>query len=156
SNCRLGSGIAPVRAMRDAGVKVGLGVDGSASNDGADLIGEARQAMLLQRVNLGADKMSAREALEIATLGGAQTLGRDDLGSLEPGKRADFVLWPTDGSAMSGVSDPVAGLLLTGPHRPREVWIEGQQVVRDGRITTIDLESALRHHKQLSKRLIAG
>ncbi|MEL7468757.1 MAG: 8-oxoguanine deaminase [Pseudomonadota bacterium] len=156
SNCRLGSGIAPVRAMRDAGVKVGLGVDGSASNDGADLIGEARQAMLLQRVNIGADKMSAREALEIATLGGAQTLGRDDLGSLEPGKRADFVLWPTDGSAMAGASDLVAGLLLTGPHRPKEVWIEGQQVVRDGRITTIDLESALRHHKQLSKRLIEG
>ncbi|MEM9062051.1 MAG: 8-oxoguanine deaminase [Pseudomonadota bacterium] len=154
SNCRLGSGIAPVRAMRDAGVKLGLGVDGSASNDGADLIGEARLSMLLQRVALGADRMSAREALEIATLGGAQTLGRDDLGSLEPGKRADFVLWPTDGIAMAGVADPVAGLVLSGPHRPKEVWIEGRQVVRDGHLTTIDLEASLRRHQQLSRQLI--
>ena len=154
SNCRLGSGIAPVRAMRDAGVKVGLGVDGSASNDGADLIGEARQAMLLQRVANGADQMSAREALEIATLGGAKTLGRDDLGSLEPGKRADFVLWPTDGIGMAGVSDPVAGLVLSGPNRPKEVWVEGRQVVRDGQITTIDLEAALGTHRKLAGNLI--
>lgn len=154
SNCRLGSGIAPVREMRDAGVTVGLGVDGSASNDGADLIGEARQAMLLQRVAKGADQMSAREALEIATLGGAETLGRADLGSLEPGKRADFVLWPTGGIAMAGVSDPVAGLVLSGPNRPREVWIEGRQVVRDGRLTTIDLGAALGQHRKLARALI--
>jgi len=93
SNCRLGSGIAPVRAMRDAGVPVGLGVDGSASNDAGSLISEARQAMLLQRVENGAVAMSAREALEIATLGGAEVLNRPDLGALEIGKRADFVLW---------------------------------------------------------------
>ena len=100
--------------------------------------------------------MSAREALEIATLGGAQTLGRDDLGSLEPGRRADFVLWPTDGIAMSGVSDPVAGLVLSGPHRPKEVWIEGRQVVRDGRITTVDLDAALAQHRKLARALIEG
>lgn len=156
SNCRLGSGIAPIRAMRDAGVKVGLGVDGSASNDGADLIGEARQAMLLQRVAKGADQMSAREALEIATLGGAQTLGRSDLGALEVGKRADFVLWPTNGISMAGVSDPVAGLVLTGPHRPRDVWVEGRQIVRDGHLKTSDLTKALRHHRKLSQALIEG
>ncbi|MEM7211756.1 MAG: 8-oxoguanine deaminase [Pseudomonadota bacterium] len=156
SNCRLGSGIAPVRAMRDAGVKVALGVDGSASNDGADLIGEARQAMLLQRVALGADQMSAREALEIATLGGAQTLGRTDLGSLEPGMRADFVLWPTAGIAMAGVSDPVAGLILSGPQRPRDVWVEGRPIVQNGQLVTIDLEGALRDHRRLSNALIQG
>jgi cytosine/adenosine deaminase-related metal-dependent hydrolase len=154
SNCRLGSGIAPVRAMRDAGVKVGLGVDGSASNDGADLIGEARQAMLLQRVANGADQMSAREVLEIATLGGARTLGRSDLGSLEPGKRADFVLWPTDEIGMAGVSDPVAGLVLSGPNRPKDVWVEGRQIVRDAQITTIDLGPALSTHRRLSIGLI--
>ena len=86
SNCRLGSAIAPVRSMRDAGVKVGLGVDGSASNDAGNLIAEARQTLLLQRVARGADAMSAREALEIATLGGAQVLGRADCGSIESGK----------------------------------------------------------------------
>ena len=93
SNCRLGSGIAPVRAMRDAGVKVGLGVDGSASNDAGNLVAEARQAMLLQRVMNGAGAMGAREALEIATLGGARVLGRPDCGSLEVGKRADIAVW---------------------------------------------------------------
>ncbi|MEH6359513.1 MAG: 8-oxoguanine deaminase, partial [Amylibacter sp.] len=93
SNCRLGSGIAPVRAMRDAGVKVGLGVDGSASNDAGHLLDEARQMLLLQRVQNGADAMSAREVLEIATLGGAQVLGRHDCGSIEVGKRADFAIW---------------------------------------------------------------
>ncbi len=156
SNCRLGSGIAPVRAMRDAGVKVGLGVDGSASNDQASLIGEARQALLLQRVASGADAMSAREALEIATLGGAQTLGRSDLGSLEPGKRADFAIWPTDTIAQSGQTDPVAGLILCGPVAPRDVFVEGRGVVRDGRLSTIDLDATLRHHRALSQALVAG
>ena len=142
--------------MRDAGVNVGLDVDGSASNDGADLVGEARQALLLQRVANGADQMSAREALEIATLGGAKILGRNDLGSLEPGKRADFVLWPTDGIGMAGVTDPVAGLVLSGPNRPKEVWIEGRQIVQDGQITTVDLASALQRHQTLSQALIDG
>ncbi len=155
SNCRLGSGIAPVRAMRDAGVHVGLGVDGSASNDAADLIGEARQAMLLQRVSLGAEAMSAREALEIATRGGAETLGRSDLGSIEIGKRADLVVWPTNGLSQSGQSDPVAGLVLCGPVRPRDVIVEGRSVVRDGHLTTLDLGAVQREHAKLAAGLIA-
>lgn len=139
SNCRLGSGIAPVRAMRDGGVRVGLGVDGSASNDAADLLGEARQAMLLQRVANGADAMSAREALEIATLGGAQVLGRaDHLGSIEPGKRADLALWDARALPMAGGWDPVAALVLCGPHRVRHLIVEGRQVVRDHVLTTLD------------------
>ena len=136
SNCRLGSGIAPVRGMRDAGVKVGLGVDGSASNDSGNLIGEARQAMLLQRVQNGADAMAAREALEIATLGGAQVLGRGgELGSIEPGKRADLAIWDVSGLEAAGAWDPVAALVLCGVIKARNVLVEGRQVVRDNRLT---------------------
>lgn len=139
SNCRLGSGIAPVRALRDASVKVGLGVDGSASNDSGHLLSEARQAMLLQRVHLGADAMSAREALEIATLGGAKVLGRHDCGSLAIGKRADFAIWAVDGLAAAGSWDAVAALVLCGPFNARDVFVEGQAVVRAGRLVTADL-----------------
>lgn len=138
SNCRLGSGIAPVRAMRDAGVPVALGVDGSASNDAGSLIAEARQAMLLQRVRNGADAMSAREALEMATLGGARVLGRDDIGSLEPGKRADIAIWEMRGIEAAGAWDPVAALVLSPPLRVRHLFVEGRQVVRDGRMATLD------------------
>lgn len=138
SNCRLGSGIAPVRAMRDAGVKVGLGVDGSASNDAAHLLSEARQAMLLQRVAHGADAMSAREALEIATLGGAAVLGRPDLGAIAPGKRADIAIWDVSGLVAAGAWDPVAALILCGPFGVRDLLVEGQRVVRDGRLTGVD------------------
>ena len=154
SNMRLGSGIAPVRAMRDHGVKVGLGVDGSASNDGADLLGEARQAMLLQRVALGADAMSAREALEIATLGGASVLGRGDLGSLAVGKRADFAVFPVTGIETSGAWDPVAALILCGPHRARDTYVEGRAVVRGGQVVTADMDAAIRLHRKLSQKLM--
>jgi len=139
SNCRLGSGIAPVRAMRDAGVKVGLGVDGSASNDVGDIISEARQAMLLQRVQNGADSFSAREALEVATLGGAQVLGRPDCGSLEVGKRADFAVWDVNTLANAGAWDPVAALVLCGPQRVRDLYVEGRAVVREGQIARLDM-----------------
>jgi len=139
SNCRLGSGIAPVRQMRDAGVKVGLGVDGSASNDVGDLISEARQAMLLQRVQNGADAFSAREALEVATLGGAQVLGRPDCGSLEVGKRADFAVWDVQTLANAGAWDPVAALVLCGPQRVRDLYVEGRAVVREGQIARLDM-----------------
>jgi len=139
SNCRLGSGIAPVRAMRDAGVKVGLGVDGSASNDVGDIISEARQAMLLQRVQNGADAFSAREALEVATLGGAQVLGRPDCGSLEVGKRADFAVWDVQTLANAGAWDPVAALVLCGPQRVRDLYVEGRAVVREGQIARLDM-----------------
>ncbi len=138
SNCRLGSGIAPVRALRDAGVRVGLGVDGSASNDSSHLLAEARMAMLLQRVARGADAMSAREVLEIATLGGAQVLGRDDCGSLAPGKRADVAIWDTSALEAAGAWDPVAALVLCGPLPVRDLLVEGRHVVRDEVLTRAD------------------
>lgn len=152
SNCRLGSGIAPVRAMRDAGVNVGLGVDGSASNDAAVLIGEARQAMLLQRVANGADAMSAREALEIATRGGADVLGRGDCGRIEVGARADIAIWDVSGVESAGSWDPAA-LLLAGPQRVRDLFIEGRQVVRDGHVTTIDLGRVVEDANRLARGL---
>jgi cytosine/adenosine deaminase-related metal-dependent hydrolase len=155
SNCRLGSGIAPVRAMRDAGVKVGLGVDGSASNDAGSLIAEARQALLLQRVANGADAMSARETLEIATLGGARVLGRDDCGALEVAKRADIAIWDVSGIEAAGAWDPVAALILCGPMRVRDLFVEGRQVVSDGQITTLDLPRVIEDQNRLALRLMA-
>ncbi|WP_050927599.1 8-oxoguanine deaminase [Aestuariivita boseongensis] len=152
SNCRLGSGIAPLRAMRDAGVPVGLGVDGSASNDAGNLVAEARQAMLLQRVARGADAMSAREALEIATRGGAEVLGRPDCGQIAPGKRADLALWDVRGLERAGSWDPAA-LLLAGPTRVRHLFVEGRQIVRDGQITTLDLPRVIERQNVLARRL---
>ncbi|MDB5663798.1 8-oxoguanine deaminase [Cypionkella sp.] len=154
SNCRLGSGIAPVRAMRDVGVKVGLGVDGSASNDAGNLILEARQALLLQRVSRGADAMAAREALEIATLGGAKVLGRGDCGSLEVGKRADIAIWDVSGIEAAGSWDAVASLILCGPSKVRDLFVEGRAVVREGQMLTIDLALVIERQNQLARRLI--
>ncbi len=153
SNCRLGSGIAPVRSMRDAGVKVGLGVDGSASNDAGNIILEARQSLLLQRVARGADAMSAREALEIATLGGAKVLGRPDCGSLEVGKRADIAIWDVSGIEAAGSWDPVASLILCGPTRVRDLFVEGRQVVRSGQMATLDLPRVIERQNQLARAL---
>jgi cytosine/adenosine deaminase-related metal-dependent hydrolase len=153
SNCRLGSGIAPVRQMRDAGVRVGLGVDGSASNDAGNLIGETRQTLLLQRVANGADAMSAREALEIATRGGAAVLGRDDLGQIAPGKRADLAIWDMQGVEAAGAWDPVAALVLSGPQRVRDLLVEGRQIVRGGHITSIDLPKLVERQRRLALRL---
>ncbi len=153
SNCRLGSGIAPVKTMRDAGVKVGLGVDGSASNDAGNLISEARMALLLQRVARGADAMSAREVLEIATLGGAQVLGRDDLGVIAPGKRADLAIWDMRGVEAAGSWDPVAALVLCGPTRVRHLIVEGRQVVRDGQMVTLDLARVVERQRALARQL---
>jgi cytosine/adenosine deaminase-related metal-dependent hydrolase len=153
SNCRLGSGIAPVRAMRDAGVKVGLGVDGSASNDAGNLVLEARQAMLLQRVALGADAMSAREALEIATRGGADVLGRSDCGRIAAGKRADIAVWDISGIESAGSWDPAA-LLLAGPVRVRDLFVEGRQVVAGGQVRTLDLGRVIAHQNRLVRRLV--
>jgi len=152
SNCRLGSGIAPVRAMRDAGVKVGLGVDGSASNDSNNLMAEARQAMLLQRVNNGADAMSPREALELATRGGAAVLGRDDVGQLATGKRADIAIWDVSGIDSAGSWDPAA-LLLAGPQRVRDLFIDGRQIVAESQIKTIDLGETIVVQNRLARQL---
>lgn len=154
SNCRLGSGIAPVRQMRDAGVKVGLGVDGSASNDAGNLVAEARQTMLLQRVAYGADAMSAREALEIATLGGAKVLGRDDCGAISPGKRADIAIWDISGIEAAGSWDAVAALVFCGPTRVRDLIVEGRQVVAQGQLVTIDLPKVIERQNRLAKGLM--
>ncbi|WP_172327309.1 8-oxoguanine deaminase [Mangrovicoccus sp. HB161399] len=157
SNCRLGSGIAPVRAMRDAGVRVGLGVDGSASNDGSNLVSEARMAMLLQRVSRGADAMSAREALEIATRGGAEVLGRlHDLGSLETGKRADIAVWDVSGIEAAGAWDPVGALLLAGPARVRDLVVEGRLVVSGGQMATLDMPRLIETQTRLARGLAEG
>lgn len=154
SNCRLGSGIAPVRQMRDAGVKVGLGVDGSASNDAGNLVLEARQAMLLQRVSNGADAMSAREALRIATRGGADVLGRDDCGQIAVGKRADLAIWDMSGIEAAGNWD-IAALLLAGPTQVRDLFIEGRRVVAAGQLTSIDLPKTIAQQNQLAGLLSA-
>ena len=152
SNCRLGSGIAPVRQMRDAGVHVGLGVDGSASNDIGNLVGEARQAMLLQRVQNGADAMSAHEALEIATRGGAEVLGRDDCGQLAVGKRADIALRDAASVESAGSWDPLA-LVLAGPMKVDALFVEGRQVVSEGRMLTIDLPRIISRQNTLARNL---
>lgn len=160
SNMILASGIAPVREMTDAGVRVGLGVDGSASNDGNHMLGEARQAMLLQRVGWPgfesrADRFSAREALELATLGGAKVLRRDDIGSVEAGKAADFVAFRVDGLAHAGSqADPVAGLLTCWPGPAWLSVINGKVVVEDGHLLTVDLGPTIEKHNQISRRML--
>ena len=157
SNMRLGSGIAPVAAYLDAGVRVGLGVDGSASNDGNDLVGEARLAMLLARV-LHGDRplLGVRTALEVATLGSASVLGRDDIGSLAAGKAADFAAFDLGRIEYAGAQqDPVAALLLCAPTRAAHTYVHGRPVVQDGRVTTVDLEPMIEAHNKAAHRLIS-
>jgi len=157
SNMRLGSGIAPIGAMRRAGVPVGIGVDGSASNDAAHILSEARQAMLLQRVGFGPEAMTARDALEIATLGGARVLGRSDIGALAPGMAADLAIFDLNTIAFAGaLHDPVAALIFGGPTSAAYTIVNGRVVVREGRITTIDLPSLIRDHNQAAMTLING
>jgi cytosine/adenosine deaminase-related metal-dependent hydrolase len=154
SNMRLASGIAPIRRMRDAGVPVGIGVDGSASNDGAHVMGEARQAMLLQRVGFGPAAMSAREALEIATLGGAAVLGRDDVGALAPGMAADFIAFDLRQPNFAGaLHDPVAALVFCAPSQVSLSVINGKIIVRDGQLTTLELPPLLERHNRLAYTL---
>ncbi len=157
SNMRLASGIAPVRAMRDAGVPVGLGVDGSASNDSSSMIGEVRQAMLLQRVGFGPAAMSAREALEIATLGGARVLGRDDIGAIAPGMAADLAAFDlADVGLSGGLADPVAALVFCAPPRASTAVINGRVVLQDGAFGTVDLPALVAEHNRLAAALAAG
>ena len=157
SNMRLGSGIAPVSRMVARRVRVGLGVDGSASNDGANMLGEARQAMLLQRVGLGPSAMTARQALELATLGGAAVLGRDDIGALAPGMAADFAAFDLRGVNLAGgLHDPVAALVFCAPESAPWVVIDGRVVVEEGRLATLDLGPVLERHNRLACRLAEG
>ncbi len=147
SNMRLGAGIARVREFADAGVEVGLGVDGSASNERGDLLFEVKQALLVARARGGPAAMTARDALRLGTKGGAAVLGRDDLGSLEPGKRADVAVWRTDTLEMAGSRDLVSGLVLSAPHRVDRLYVGGEEVVRDGRLVRADEEEIARHHR---------
>jgi 8-oxoguanine deaminase len=157
SNMRLASGIAPVGHMRRAGVNVGLGVDGSASNDGAHMIGEARQAMLLARVGFGPAAMTAREALEIATLGGAKVLNRRDVGALKPGMAADVVAFDMRGIAHAGaLHDPVAALIFSAPTRAAYTVVNGRVVVREGRLATVDERKLVARHNELAALLVNG
>jgi 8-oxoguanine deaminase len=154
SNMRLASGIAPIRKMREHGVPVGLGVDGCASNDGAHMLGEARQAMLLQRVGFGPDAMSARQALEIATLGGAKVLNRDDIGAISPHMAADIVLFKLDQINYAGaLHDPVAALVFCTPSNVDYSIINGKIVVREGQLTTLELPKVIARHNRLSIEL---
>ena len=155
SNLRLGAGVAPVRELLDAGVRVGLGVDGSASNERSDLFFEVKQALLVARGRGGPQAMTAREALRLGTRGGAAVLGRSDIGSLEPGKRADFAVWRTDGLELGGADDPVAALVFAGPHRVDRLVVGGEDVVRDGRLVRADEEEIAREHRVQARRLAA-
>jgi cytosine/adenosine deaminase-related metal-dependent hydrolase len=157
SNMRLASGVAPVHRMRAAGVPVSLGVDGSASNDCAQMFGELRQALLLQRVAYGSSAMAARDALEIATLGGARVLGRDDIGSIAPGMAADLVAVNLNAIQFAGaLHDPVAALVFCAPPQVAYSVINGQVVVRDGELTALEMASAIELHNQYARELMGS
>jgi len=155
SNLRLGAGVAPVRALLDAGVRVGLGVDGSASNERSDLFMEVKQALLVARGRGGGEAMTAREALRLATRGGAEVLRRDDIGSLEPGKQADLAIWRTDGLELGGAEDLVAGLVLSAPHRVDRLVVGGEDVVRGGALVRADEGEIARAHRLQARRFAA-
>ena len=155
SNMRLGSGIAPIARMRRAGVPVGLGVDGSASNDGASLLGEARQAMLLQRVRFGPAALTARAALELATRGGADVLNRDDIGHLAPGMAADLAVFDLNRVEFAGGRhDPAAALVFCAPVPSAYTIVNGRVVVRQGQLTTLDLGRLVERHNRLAAELV--
>jgi cytosine/adenosine deaminase-related metal-dependent hydrolase len=154
SNMLLGSGLAPVHTFRQKGIRVGLGVDGSASNDANDLRQEVKQALLAARVRDGVHAMSARDALRLATRGSASCLGRDDIGSLEERKAADIALFDADSLALAGSEeDLVAGIVLGAP-RPVAVIVNGRFVVQDGILATCDAEDVARNHNAAARRLI--
>lgn len=155
SNMVLASGICPTLELESAGSPVGLGVDGSASNDGSNLIQEARQALLIQRLKYGSSKVSHRDVLGWATRRSARCLGRDDLGELCPGKQADLALFKLDEPRFSGAGDPLAALILCGAHRADYVMVAGKWVVESGKIPGLDLAGLMNEHHQLARRLIA-
>jgi len=156
SNMRLGSGIAPIREYLDAGVHVGLAVDGSASNDSGHMLAEARMAMLLQRVAKGADALSAREALEMATLGGAAVLGRDDIGALAPGMAADLIAINLNRPDFAGAqADPLAALVFCAPPKVDLSIINGQVVIEDGAFVDVDLGELVAQHNAASSKLLS-
>jgi cytosine/adenosine deaminase-related metal-dependent hydrolase len=153
SNLRLGAGVAPVRPMLDAGVRVGLGVDGSASNERGDLFVDVKNALLLARGRSGPGALTARDALRLATRGGAGVLQRDDIGVLAAGKRADLAVWRTDGLEFGGAEDLVANLVLSGPHRVDRLLVGGREVVRAGALVNAREEEIAREHRKQAARL---
>jgi cytosine/adenosine deaminase-related metal-dependent hydrolase len=156
SNLRLGAGVAPVRELVDAGVRVGLGVDGSASNERSDLLFEVKQALLVARGRGGPGAMTAREALRLGTRGGAAALGRDDLGCLEQGKCADLAIWRRDVLELGGAEDPVAGLVLSAPHRVDRLVVAGADVVRGGALVRADEAEIASVHRAQARRFAAA
>jgi cytosine/adenosine deaminase-related metal-dependent hydrolase len=156
SNLRLGAGVAPVRAMLDAGVRVGLGVDGSASNERSDIFVDVKNALLVARGRSGPAALTARDALRIATRGGAEVLRRDDIGALAPGKRADLAVWRTDGLEFGGAEDLVCNLVVSGPHRVDRLIVDGQDVVRGGALVNAREEEIAREHRTQAARLWAA
>jgi cytosine/adenosine deaminase-related metal-dependent hydrolase len=152
SNMRLGAGIAPVRELLDAGVRVGLGVDGSASNERGDLFLEVKQALLVARARGGPKAMTVRDAFRLGTRGSAAVLGRDDIGQLAAGKRADFAVWRTDTLELGGAADPVAGLVFAGPHRVDRLYVGGEEVVRDGHLVRADETEVAREQRRQAER----
>ncbi len=155
SNLRLGAGVAPVREYLDAGIRIGLGVDGPASNERSDLLLEVKQALLVARGRAGPEAMTAREALRLGTRGGAAILGRDDIGSLEPGRCADFAVWPMDALELGGADDPVAGLVLAAPFRVDRLVVGGEEVVRGGALVSADEAEIARDHRVQARRFAA-
>ncbi len=158
SNMRLASGVAPIRTLLRAGTRVGLGVDGSASNDGSHMLAEARQAMLLHRVTGGPDAMTAREALRLATRGGAEVLGRDDIGYLAPGMSADFIGYRLDTISLAGgaVHDPLASIVFCHPPNVDLSVINGQIRVQDGHLLDVDVPMLVEQHNQIAQALVEG
>jgi 8-oxoguanine deaminase len=154
SNMRLGSGIAPALALQRAGSPVGLGVDGSASNDSSHMLAEARQALLLNRLAHGAAALKAREALRMATVGGAQCLGRNDIGSLAVGKRADIALFDLRDVGYSGAENAGAALVLCAPTRVATLIVEGQVVVENREIRTVALDPVLARHRRFAAKMV--
>ena len=153
SNLRLGAGVAPVRSLLDAGVRVGLGVDGTASNERGDLFAEVKQSLLAARGRDGGAALTARDALRLGTRGGAAVLRRDDIGSLEAGKRADLAVWRTDGLEFGGADDLVANLVLSGPHRVDTLLVGGRAVVRGGALVNADEQEIALEHRKQARRL---
>jgi len=152
SNLRLGAGVAPVRQLLDAGVRVGLGVDGSASNERGDLFLEVKQALLVARGRGGPAALTSRDALRLATRGGAAVLGREDIGQLAPGKCADIAVWRTDGLELAGAADPVDGLVFSGPHGVDRLWVGGEAVVEGGELVRADEAEIARAHRKQAAR----
>jgi cytosine/adenosine deaminase-related metal-dependent hydrolase len=152
SNMRLGAGIARVRELLDANVRVGLGVDGSASNERGDLFHEVKQSLLVARARGGPRALGVRDALRLGTRGGAAVLGREDIGELSPGKRADLAVWRTDGLELGGADDLVAGLVFSGPHRVDRLYVGGEEIVRDGHLVRADETEIAQEHRVQAAR----